>query len=88
MQSTAPKSTSATIDPTIGFLTKVDIVRLTKFSRRKIDGMMAEKRLPFVKVGRSVRFRWPAVEAALLRYELKEIGRPVAVKPSHPFAAI
>ena len=56
-----------------GLQCKADIARLSKFSIRTIDALMAKKKIPFIKIGRSVRFRWPAVEAALLRFERKEI---------------
>ena len=53
--------------------------RLNLLSTRKVDEMMREKRIPFLRLGhRTVRFDWPKVEKALARLEVKEAGRKAA----------
>ena len=53
--------------------------RLNLLSTRKVDEMMREKRIPFLRLGhRTVRFDWPKVEKALERCEVKEVGRKAA----------
>jgi hypothetical protein len=45
-------------------------------STRNVDGLMQTKRIPFLRLGhRTVRFDWPKVEKALMRFEVKEAGR-------------
>jgi excisionase family DNA binding protein len=54
--------------------TKQDLCRKLQVSLRTIDNLIADRRIPWVRVGkRSVRFRWAAVESALLRYERREV---------------
>jgi excisionase family DNA binding protein len=36
---------------------------------RTVDSWLHSRKIPSIKLGRAVRFRWPAVEAALLRHE-------------------
>jgi excisionase family DNA binding protein len=52
-----------------GLIKKSAIAQYCQVSIRTIDHWMYEKRIPYIKVGRNVRFRRPAVEEALLRYE-------------------
>jgi excisionase family DNA binding protein len=43
-------------------------------STRTVDRWIAEKRIPHLKLGaRTVRFKWPDVEAALSRFKIQEI---------------
>jgi excisionase family DNA binding protein len=60
-------------DASTGLRTKSDVSRLAQVSIRTVDLWMREKKIPFIKVGRSVRFRWTAVEAALLKFERKSV---------------
>jgi len=56
-----------------GFQCKADVAKRCKVSTRTIDSWMSQKKIPFIKVGRTVRFRWHAVEDALNRFEHKSI---------------
>ena len=57
-----------------GLDTKQDLCRKLQVSLRTVDNLIADRKIPWVRVGkRCVRFRWPAVEAALLRYEHREV---------------
>ena len=47
------------------YLSKVELSDLTGWSERKIDYLRERGRLPYVKVGRSVRFKTADVEALL-----------------------
>lgn len=59
-------------------LTKEQIVERWHLpSVRMLEGMMRRRKVPYHKLGyRTVRFDPAAVEAALSRLEIKEIGRP------------
>ncbi|MEO5721663.1 MAG: helix-turn-helix domain-containing protein [Chthoniobacterales bacterium] len=46
-------------------LTKRDLAERLQVSTRTIDGYMQSGRLCFLKIGRTVRFRWPDVLAKL-----------------------
>jgi len=56
-----------------GLITKKELSRMCRVSLRTIDNWQLHRRIPSIKVGRNVRFRWPAVEAALLRYERRAV---------------
>jgi len=56
-----------------GLMRKSEVAQLCRVSVRTIDQWIAEKKIPSIKVGRNVRFRWPAVEVALMRYERRAI---------------
>ncbi len=47
------------------FLSKAELAELTGWSERKVDYLRERGRLPYVKVGRSVRFRTDDVEHLL-----------------------
>ena len=55
-------------------LNKEQVSHQANVSLRTVDQWMKDKKIPFIKIGRSVRFRWNAVEAALLKYERKAIS--------------
>jgi excisionase family DNA binding protein len=55
-------------------LRKSDIARICNISLRTVDQWIAERKIPALKIGRTVRFRWPAVEAALVKFERKAIS--------------
>ncbi len=41
-----------------------------------VDELMRKRKLPYVPLGhKTVRFYWPAVEAALKKLEIREHGR-------------
>ena len=58
----------------IGWVTKHDLALFYRVCDRTIDNWVARKRIPFRKIGRSVRFSLGDVEAALQRYDLKAIS--------------
>lgn len=47
------------------FLTRQGLADQTGFCLRTIDALMAAGKIPFFKVGKSIRFSWPDVEAAM-----------------------
>jgi excisionase family DNA binding protein len=53
-----------------GLLDKSALARKLDVSKRTVDFWMKKKRLPFIKVSRTVRFVWSDVLAALKRYEV------------------
>jgi excisionase family DNA binding protein len=59
-------------------LRKADIAKRCNVSTRTVDSWLHSRKIPAIKVGRTVRFRWNAVEAALIRFERKEITRPAS----------
>jgi excisionase family DNA binding protein len=61
----------------IGFLgieDKPGLAREVKCSPRTIDNLMARRAIPFIKIGRLVRFDVSKVKAALARFEVREAG--------------
>jgi len=53
---------SATVDSASdGLLNKRGLAIKLGISKRTVDAWMRQKRLPFIKVGKTVRFRWPDV---------------------------
>ena len=61
--------------PTIEQLpTRRDIAIRYRVSLRTIDRWIAEKRIPYIRLGtRSIRFRWDAVEKAINRLAVEEV---------------
>ena len=51
-------------------LTKIDLAERLRVKPRTVDNWMAAGRLPFLKVGKTVRFSWPAVKKSLRRFEV------------------
>jgi excisionase family DNA binding protein len=57
-------------------LSKREIAAVLGVSSRTIENWIAQKRIPLLKLSaRLTRFSLPKVEAALNRYEVKEVGR-------------
>jgi hypothetical protein len=57
-------------------LTKDELAKRLKLRRRGIECLVARRIIPVIKVSkRMVRFSYPAVLAALARFEIKEVGR-------------
>jgi excisionase family DNA binding protein len=54
-------------------LNKGDIAKRCNVSVRTVDAWIRTKKIPSIKISRAIRFRWAAVEQALLRYERKEV---------------
>jgi excisionase family DNA binding protein len=56
-------------------LSKRELAVILGVSRRTIENWLAEKRIPRLRLSpRLTRFSLPKVEAALARYEIKEVG--------------
>jgi excisionase family DNA binding protein len=53
---------------------KQGLARQVKCSLRTIDNLMARRAIPFIKLGRLVRFDVAKVKAALARFEVREAG--------------
>ena len=57
-------------------LTKDELASRLKLRRRGVEGLVARRIIPVIRISRRcVRFSWKAVENALARHEVKEVGR-------------
>jgi excisionase family DNA binding protein len=57
------------------FLSKQELALIVGVSPRTIDNWMARKRIPFIRLSaRLIKFNLERVKAALVRYEVKEVG--------------
>ena len=62
---------SATVDDaTDGLLNKRSLAVKLGISKRTVDSWMKNRRLPFIKIGKTVRFRWPDVLEKLSAYRV------------------
>lgn len=57
-----------------GYLTKDDVIRLLKISKRTLDNWTKRKILPYIRIGRTVRFQWSEVETAFNRFKFNSIS--------------
>jgi len=58
------------------FHSKQEVALAIGISPRTLDGWMAEKRIPFIRLSaRLIRFDLTRVKQALEKYEVQEIGR-------------
>ena len=59
------------------FLTKEELrSRLNLPSTRMVDELMKRRKIPYIRLGhKTVRFSWSKCEAALARFEIREVGR-------------
>jgi excisionase family DNA binding protein len=56
-------------------LSKRELAAVLNVSERTLDNWLAQKRIPRLRLSnRLTRFNLPKVEAALERYEIKEVG--------------
>jgi excisionase family DNA binding protein len=53
-----------------GLLNKRGLAVKLSISKRTVDAWMRQKRLPFIKAGKTVRFRWPDVLEKLSEYRV------------------
>ena len=60
-------------DPYVRYLTKREIARIIGKSPRAIEYMMRSRVIPFVRLGRNVRFKLAAVEKALEKLTIREV---------------
>jgi excisionase family DNA binding protein len=51
-------------------LDKPELAVRLRISKRTVDAWMKKRRLPFIKVGKTVRFRWPDVLEKLSEYRV------------------
>jgi excisionase family DNA binding protein len=56
------------------FITRIDVAQLASVSPRTVDRWVKGKKIPYIKIGRTLRFRWAAVEAALVCFEHKAVA--------------
>jgi excisionase family DNA binding protein len=61
-------------DPYIRLLTKPEIGQIIGKSMRSVDNMMRRRQIPFIRIGRNVRFKLAAVEKALEKLTVKEVS--------------
>ena len=58
------------------YLTKDEVAARLGLSRRGVECLVASKKIPVIRIShRCVRFDWPKVQAAVQRFEVREIGR-------------
>jgi excisionase family DNA binding protein len=72
------KAAIAAVHPgvTTPFLTKEQLSVMLNISPRTVENWMHKRRIPYLKIGkRTRRFNLARVEAALSRFEVKEVGR-------------
>jgi excisionase family DNA binding protein len=55
-------------------ITKIELAEFLSVSLRTVDGYVSSRRIPYIKLGRSVRFRLADVERALKRYTIEEVS--------------
>jgi excisionase family DNA binding protein len=66
------KIASRMIDP---MLTKREVAARLRFSVRAVDNWMKRGLIPYLKIGRSVRFRWGEIERHLGALESRGVVR-------------
>lgn len=52
-------------------MTADEVCTAYRISRRTLGNWCASRRIPFLKLGRTLRFRAAAVDAALAKFEIK-----------------
>jgi excisionase family DNA binding protein len=55
-------------------LKKYELAQFLGKGRRSVELMMLNRQIPFIKIGRHVRFRLSDVEAALEKFVVKEVA--------------
>ena len=55
-------------------ITRLDVAHLLSVSPRTVDRWVKGRKIPYIKIGRTIRFRWASVEAAIARFEHKAIA--------------
>jgi excisionase family DNA binding protein len=55
-------------------ITKDELAEFLKVSPRTVDGYVSGRRIPYIKLGRLVRFRLSDVERALQRFTVEEVA--------------
>lgn len=75
-QSTKPKCQTirpSVLDTGVDLLRKDELAARLKLSERWVDYAIAGRKIPYIKLGRLVRFRLVDVERALKRYTVEEV---------------
>lgn len=55
-------------------MTKAELAEFLRVSDRTVDNYVIGRVIPYIKLGRAVRFRLADVEKALSRYTVKEVS--------------
>ena len=55
-------------------ITKDELAKFLRVSSRTVDNYVSRRRIPYIKLGRIVRFRLPDVERALRRFTVEEVS--------------
>jgi predicted DNA-binding transcriptional regulator AlpA len=66
---------SVETEVSLELLTKKQLVEKLGISPRTLDGWMASRKIPVIKVGGIIRFNWSRVREALDAFEVKEASR-------------
>jgi excisionase family DNA binding protein len=75
---------AVTVDGVQQPLTRLELAAFLKVSPRTIDNYVASRRIPYIRMGRIVRFRIADVERALNRYTVEEVRWHELLKPKRP----
>jgi hypothetical protein len=62
------------VDPPPGFVTKKQCARHLGKHPNTIDRMRQRRMIPYYRIGGSIMFKLPEVEAALARFRVKEVS--------------
>jgi len=54
-------------------MTKAELANFLNVSARTVDNYISSRRIPYIKIGRLVRFRLADVERALKRFTVEEV---------------
>ncbi len=70
-----PSATQTSQRAAVGthFWLAADVCAACHISRRTLGNWIAERRIPYIKLGRAVRFRPDAVAKALEKFEVKAV---------------
>jgi len=63
------------VENSLGLLDKRTLARELSVSARTIDNLMARHVIPFIKIGRLVRFDVQKVKVALARFDVRAVGQ-------------
>ena len=62
------------MENSVGLLDKKTLAQELNVSVRTVDNLMARRAIPYIKIGRLVRFDVQKVKAALARFEVRAVG--------------
>ena len=68
----SPPPISSEVTSYVGWVSKPVVAQHLSMSLRSIDNLIASKKIPFAKFGRSIRFRLRDVDIALERFIRRE----------------